>query len=58
MYCESEGSEAEVERGIFSDAAVEGFMSWVGEGARLMDAVWMVDASSMAGFDAIVREST
>lgn len=42
--------------GIFCEAAVEGLRSWVGEGARLMEADWMVDASSIAGFEAIVRD--
>lgn len=50
-----EGREWRVgERGCFVEAAVEGLMSWVGEGWRFMDADWSVEAISMAGLD-IVR---
>jgi hypothetical protein len=40
--------------GIFSDAVVEGFRSWEGEGARFREAVWIVEASSRAGFSAMM----
>jgi len=40
--------------GIFSDAVVEGFRSWEGEGARFREAVWIVDASSRAGLSAMM----
>lgn len=40
--------------GSFSEAAVEGFRSWAGDGWRLREADWRVEASSMAGLDAIV----
>lgn len=33
---------------------MDGLRSWVGEGARLREADWSVDASSMAGLEAIV----
>ena len=36
------------ETGSFLDAAVEGLISWEGEGWRFMDAVCMVDARSIA----------
>ena len=39
------------ERGCFVEAAVEGLMSWVGEGWRFMDADCRVEAMSMAGLD-------
>lgn len=42
--------------GIFFDAAVDGLISWPGEGARLIEADWIVEASSEATFDAIVQE--
>lgn len=40
--------------GTFSEAAVEGLMSWVGEGWRFREADWSVEASSMAGLEDIV----
>ena len=39
------------ETGCLAEAAVEGLMSWVGEGWRFMLADCSVDASSMAGLD-------
>jgi hypothetical protein len=50
----SEGmlSASEEERratGRFSEAAVGGLMSCLGDGSRLIEAVWMVSASSKAG---------
>lgn len=40
--------------GSFWEAAVEGFRSWAGDGWRLREADWRVEAISMAGLDAIV----
>lgn len=37
--------------GNFLEAEVEGLMSWRGEGARLMEAVWIVSAIRRAGED-------
>lgn len=37
--------------GCLVEVAVEGLMSWAGEGSRFMDADWIVEAISMAGFD-------
>lgn len=42
-------ADSETVTGILREAAVEGLMSWWGEGLRLMDALWMVEASSRAG---------
>lgn len=42
--------------GILEDADVDGLRSWDGEGARLREADWSVDANSMAGLEAIVRK--
>lgn len=39
------------ETGRFSEAAVEGLRSWAGSGWRLIEADWIVDARSTAGFD-------
>lgn len=39
--------------GSFLDAAVEGLMSWCGDGARLIETDWMAEAISEAGFEAI-----
>ena len=41
------------ETGRLLDAAVEGLRSWVGSGWRLMEADWMVEAISTAGFDIV-----
>lgn len=41
------------ETGLLIDAAVDGLMSWAGEGSRLIDANCRVDAISMAGSDMI-----
>ena len=49
--CEGEESLT----GVFCEALVEGLRSWDGEGARLMEAVWMVSAISRGRLeDAIV----
>lgn len=59
-YLSAEESEAgawEALTGCFSEAAVEGLRSWVGDGARFMDAVWIVSASSRAGLDAILESA-
>lgn len=48
-------SESGIVTGSLREAAVEGLRSWRGEGARLMEALWIVDASSMAGEEDIVR---
>ena len=37
--------------GTLVEAAVEGLMSWAGEGSRLMEADCIAEAISMAGFD-------
>lgn len=37
--------------GSLVEAAVEGLISWVGEGWRLMEADCIAEAISMAGFD-------
>lgn len=34
----------EIRTGCLLEAAVEGLRSWVGDGARLMEAVWIVSA--------------
>lgn len=39
--------------GTLVEAAVEGLMSWAGEGSRLMEADCIAEAISMAGFDMI-----
>lgn len=39
------------ETGLLIDAAVDGLMSWAGDGSRLIDANCKVDAISIAGFD-------
>lgn len=44
------------ETGRFWEAAVEGLRSWVGSGLCFMEADWIVEASSTAGFDMIVVE--
>ena len=44
-------SESETVTGVLREAVVEGLRSWCGEGARLMEALWIVEASSMAGED-------
>lgn len=46
-------SESETVTGCLREAVVEGFRSWCGEGLRLMEAVWMVEASSRAGLDIV-----
>lgn len=59
-YLSAEESEAgawEALTGCFSEAAVEGLRSWVGDGARFMEAVWIVSASSRAGLDAILESA-
>ena len=42
-----------VRTGTLRDAAVEGLRSWCGEGARLREADWRVEARVMAGSDAM-----
>lgn len=39
------------ETGRLVEAAVEGLRSWAGSGWRFMEADWMVEAISTAGFD-------
>jgi hypothetical protein len=39
--------------GSFFDAAVEGLMSWCGDGVRLIETDWIAEAISEAGFEAI-----
>lgn len=39
------------ETGRFWEAAVEGLRSWAGSGWCLIEADWIVDARSTAGFD-------
>jgi len=39
--------------GTLVEAAVEGLMSWAGEGSRLMEADCIAEGISMAGFDMI-----
>lgn len=46
-------SESETVTGCLREAVVEGLRSWRGEGLRLMEAVWMVEASSRAGEDIV-----
>lgn len=41
------------ETGRLVEAAVEGLRSWAGSGWRLMEADWMVEAMSTAGFDMV-----
>ena len=41
------------ETGRLVEAAVEGLRSWAGSGSRFMEANWMVDAMSTAGFDIV-----
>ena len=41
--------------GSFLDAAVDGLMSWDGEGARLRLTDWMAEARSAAGLWAIMK---
>lgn len=41
------------ETGRLVDAAVDGLRSWAGSGLRLMEADWMVEAISNAGFDIV-----
>lgn len=43
----SEDTEIVGETGSFEEAAVDGLRSWAGEGWRLIEADWMVDAISM-----------
>ena len=48
MYFSERGSEdleSETVTGCFSEAVVDGFRSWEGEGVRLIEAVWMVSAT-------------
>lgn len=47
-------SESETVTGCLREAVVEGLTSWCGEGARLREAVWMVEASSRAGEGIVV----
>ena len=42
--------EAVGDTGLITDAAVDGFRSWTGDGFRLMDADCIAEATSMAGF--------
>lgn len=42
--------------GILREAAVEGLMSWCGEGWRFMLTDWIAEASSMAGLWDIVMD--
>lgn len=41
------------ETGRLVEAAVEGLRSWAGSGCRFMEADWMVEAISTAGFDIV-----
>lgn len=41
------------ETGRFVEAVVEGLRSWAGSGWCLMEADWMVEAMSSAGFDIV-----
>jgi hypothetical protein len=40
--------------GTFFDAAVDGLMSWLGDGSRLRETDWIAEESSEAGFEAMV----
>ncbi len=51
----SEAAGETTSTGTFLLAAVEGLMSWCGEGWRLMEADWIAEASSAAGFDAMTQ---
>jgi hypothetical protein len=42
-------ADSETVTGILREAAVEGLMSWWGEGLRFMEALCRVEASSRAG---------
>lgn len=55
--CSDDDSGSTTVAGIFFDAAVDGLRSWLGEGCRLIEAVWIVDASSDTGLDAIFTEA-
>ena len=56
MESEEAVDEGETGRtGRFSDAAVDGLMSWSGEGWRLREADWRVEVRVAAGLVAIVR---
>ena len=51
--------EGEAKRtGSKVEAAVEGLMSWLGEGWRLMEADWMVDVIVAAALSAMTITST
>lgn len=51
---EEEGEGAMLgETGNFFEAAVEGLRSWWGEGERLREADWMVEAMSRGRFDMV-----
>lgn len=43
------------ETGRLVEAAVEGLRSWAGSGLCLIEADWMVEAISTAGFDIVGR---
>lgn len=56
---EDADGEGEAKRtGSKVEAAVEGLMSWLGEGWRLMEADWMVDVIVAAALSAMTRSST
>ena len=44
--------------GIFCDAAVEGLMSCVGEGSRLIESDWIAEATDVAGLTAMFDVKT
>lgn len=44
----------EIRTGCLLEAAVEGLRSWVGDGARLMEAVWIVSAIWIGMEDAML----
>jgi hypothetical protein len=41
--------------GAFSEAAVDGLMSWDGSGLCWMEADWIAEPSSVAGLDVIMQ---
>ncbi len=49
----SELMEVVGETGRLVDAAVEGLRSWAGSGLRLIEADWIAEAMSTAGFDIV-----
>ena len=53
--CERDDGETTMSAGSLAEAAVEGLMSWVGDGWRLMETDWMAEASSAAGLDDMAK---